>query len=381
MSNSKNIKSAPRTKNNVSAKNEEKTVQVPYITMGDPTDIFDGFASDRDRIKAISASHKGLTIAQSFATYYKMPVLNELKKASNTVNIIRDIKIGDTLEGVISSWTDNMIEITTPDAKIEMYCKENFNDCKEAVQNYLLNHNNMVFFKVKEKRDGKYFVSIIDGFYQSWVDSIEEAIKKEQGIEVHIDSLTTGGYLCHTPIWTLNAFTGKNYTGSVFIPGSHIVLNIETDFDKWVGEDVMIVPQKFVKYRSMGGPTENSLVGSRKRVLQIEGWKNLYEIYNNYLTITKLSNTPGIKYTPIVFQGVVTGIINSAKKTGIFVELTDKNITGLMPVKSSELLNFKPGDEINVTIKEFEVQEGRDPFIIRNGHVKRCNTRPVFKLA
>ena len=41
--------------------------------------------------------------------------------------------------------------------------------------------------------------------------------------------------LCHTDIWPINELTGKNYTSSVFIPGSLIVLNIESDFNKWIG--------------------------------------------------------------------------------------------------------------------------------------------------
>ena len=164
----------------------------------------------------------------------------------------------------------------------------------------------------------------------------------------------------------------------MFIPGSNIVLNIENDFERWLGKDVQAVPQKFTKFRSFGRPTENSLMASRKMVLKILGMKNMYEIY----TRAKLGERPDVKYVPEVFTGKVTGIINSNKKTGIFIEIEDKYITGLMPVDEANLLNYKPGDTVQVYIQEFECIEGKEPFFIdRKNIIKACNLRPVFARA
>ena len=53
-----------------------------------------------------------------------------------------------------------------------------------------------------------------------------------------------------------------------------------------------------------------------------------------------------------------------------------------MPTDSMDIFNYKPGDHIKVTIKEFEIQEGKDAFILnKKGNVIKCNTRPVFELA
>ena len=83
-----------------------------------------------------------------------------------------------------------------------------------------------------------------------------------------------------------------------------------------------------------------------------------------------------------VYDGTVTGIINSSKKTGAFVEIEGKYITGLMPTDSMDIFNYKPGDHVKIKIKEFEVQEGKDAFIVnKKGVVIKCNTRPVFELA
>jgi hypothetical protein len=57
-------------------------------------------------------------------------------------------------------------------------------------------------------------------------------------------------------------------------------------------------------------------------------------------------------------------------------------ITGLLPIDSSELLDYHPGDEIDVKVAEFEVQEGKEPFIVnKKNQLVKCNVRPVFELA
>ena len=341
-------------------------------------DIFSGFKSDRERIRYISKKYANISIAESFAKFYSIEVPKELKK-NKTINSVINITVGEIYTATVKTMSKHGITFTIPGVKEELYTKENFADCIDNFKNYLINHNDQVLIEIREKKDNKYLVSIINAYYKTWQKEIEKAIAQENGLEVHINSLVRGGYLCSTPIWPINEITGKNYSSSVFIPGSHIVLNIEHNFEQWIGKDVTIVPQKFAKFRpGIGQPVENSIVGSRKRILQIEGMVNMYNIYSK----TMLANKPGIKYTPEIFEGTVTGIINSNKNTGVFIEIEDQFITGLLPVNNTELLNYKPGDKVNVCVKEFECQEGKEPFqITRGNRVVRCNVRPVFKLA
>lgn len=350
------------------------------ITALDVADVFNGFKSDKERIKYMSNAYKNMNIAKAFSVFYNTEVSQELKQ-DKTINTITTIKIGDCYLGNVKQFDKNILTFDIPGVKEELIAKDNFNSCFDEVSNYLLTHENKLLFQVREKRDGKYYVSVIDAYYKLWKTQIDKAIEFENAITVHIDSLVNGGYICHTDIWPINELTGKNYTSSVFIPGSHIVLNIEHDFEKWIGQDVQIVPQKFVEYRKdyRTGSVDNSLVGSRKRVLQINGMVNMFEIYNR----AKLGQIEGVKYTPEKFEGVVTGIINSNKKTGVFVELPDKCITGLMPIDASDLLNYRPGDYITVSISEFEVQEGKEPFVTnkKGNKIIKCNVRPVFALA
>jgi ribosomal protein S1 len=232
-------------------------------------------------------------------------------------------------------------------------------------------------FEVREKADGKYYVSVLNAYYRKWMEAMEAAMNGTKSINVHIDQLVNGGYVCHCDIAPLTQLTGQSFTSSVFIPGSHIVLNIERDFERWIGKDVTIIPQKFVdfvdtKVGSYNHVIEKSLVGSRKRVLQLIGNQYLYDMYNTF-------NDPNVERES--YTGIVTGIINSIKKSGVFVELNDKYITGLLPLDSADLLDYKPGDEVTVKIKEFEVQPDKEPFILnKNNKVVKCHTRPVFEL-
>ena len=335
------------------------------------------FKNDRERIKYMKENYEHLPLVEQFAVFYGEKLSKDLsknKKINNPVNV----KLGECYKGNVVELNKTEIKFEVPGCKEEIICKEDFSDCIDNVRNYLLNHNNELLFYVRERRDNRWYVSVFDAYYKAWQKQIEKAIDKRMSINVHIDSLVKGGYMCHTNIWTISELTGKTYTSAVFIPGSNIVLNIETDFDKWLGQDVQAVPQKFTKFRSFGRPVENSLMASRKLVLKILGMKNMYEIY----TRAKLAQVPGVKYTPEVFQGKVTGIINSNKKTGVFLEIEDKYITGLMPVDSTRLLNYKPGDYVNVIIKEFECLEGQEPFYIdKSSVIRKCNVRPVFEQA
>lgn len=341
---------------------------------------FPMFNNDCDRIKYMKKAYGNMSLAKSFSIFYGLELSADVKQ-NKAINNIQIIELGKVYSGIVKSIGKNGIIFEIPGVKDEIVSKENFNDCITTINNYLLNHNNKLLFEVREHKDNRYVVSVMSAYYSQWVNTINKAIQYEQGINVHIDSLVKGGYICHTNITNICQLTGKPYTHSVFIPGSHIVLNIEHDFEKWIGKDVTIIPQKFVEFRKdlKTGLTENSLVGSRKKVLQILGMNNIHEIYNKYLLAEKDER---VKYVPETYDGTVTGIINSSNKTGIFIELNDKFITGLMPIDAIDLLDYKPGDYVKVKIKEFEIHEGKDPFVYnKKGQLIKTNIRPVFELS
>ena len=348
-------------------------------------DIFNSM-SDRERIQYTKHAYAHMSLAKAMAVYYGEEISNEVKN-SPTVNNVVTIELGQVYVGEVEKFNKTSITFTIPGVKEELYCNENFTSCADAINQYLVTHDNKMAFEVREKKDNRYYVSVIHGYYKLWSTKIMKMIEKMQPINVHIDELVKGGYICHTNIDELNTLTGRNYTHSVFIPGSHIVLNIEHDFEKWIGKDVDMIPQKFVDFKTIGYGAnkliEKSLVGSRKLVLQNIGNKNLYDMYNDVQMKMKLAESgKNVNIETTIYDGTVTGIINSSKKTGAFVEIEGKYITGLMPTDSMDIFNYKPGDHIKIKIKEFEVQEGKDAFVVnKKGNIIKCNTRPVFELA
>jgi ribosomal protein S1 len=360
------------------ANNYKNNRLLTYADMNEESN-FPIFKNGLERIKYMKKAYSNMSLSKAFSIYYDIDIAPEIK-TNKYINNVQDIEVGKIYSAVVKSFDKNGIEFDMPGVKDEIISKENFNDCADAINNYLLNHNNKLLFEVREHNNNRYVVSVMQAYYKKWVQNINAAIQHEQGINVHIDSLVRGGYICHTNITTLCNLTGKNFTHAVFIPGSHIVLNIEHDFEKWIGQDVTIIPQKFGEFRDIKtGMIENSLVGSRKKVLQILGMNNIHEIYNKWLLGETYDN---VTYESESYDGIVTGIINSNNKTGIFVELVDQYITGLMPIDAIDLLDYKPGDLIRVRIKEFEVQEGKDPFTYnKKGQLLKSNVRPVFDLA
>lgn len=336
------------------------------------------FDTERERISYMSNNYANMDIGQAFKEYYDLDI--EVKENTDSKYEVVEIELGNIYVGNVKEINKRGIVFEIPGVKEDIICKENFSTCLDEVQNYIITHDNKLAFEVRERQKDKYIVSVMNAMYRIWKNAIEEAIHSRKALEVHIDSLTKGGYLCHTSISTLKELTGKDYTHSVFIPGSAIVLNIEKNFERWIGQNVYVIPQKFMEFQRnvYAGVIENSLVGSRKMVLQIQGNINLYEIYKKH----QLTQNENFKSEPEVLKGHVTGIINSGKKTGVFVELDGMYITGLMPIEQMDLMNFKPGDSVSVYAKEFEVRKGCDPFVInKRGDIVRCNTRVVFGLA
>lgn len=340
------------------------------------TNIFD---NDKERIKKLTKQYANTSIAEAFSNFYNVKIDVSNKQAKNVTAVL---ELGKVYLGKVKQFSGDFIEFEVGVVKEDIICKENFNYCYVEVQNYLNTHNNSLYFQVREYKNGKFIVSVINAYYLHWKNMINKYINNETPINVHIDELVKGGYICHTEIEPLSKLTGRTYTHSVFIPGSHIVLNIEHDFDRWVGEDVEIVPQKIVdivpknavdyKKRMQTGETEQSIVGSRKKVLENIGMNNLYNMYINHTQNDEAKET--------IYNGTVTGVINSNNKKGVFVELDGMYITGLMEIDSTDLFKYKPGDKVCVTVKTFEVQENKTPFVFntKTKNLVKCNTRVVF---
>ena len=366
-------------KNNKKIKKTKK-LDEKVILNENNNDIFPVFKSEKNRISYISNAFGNLSIADAFAKYYNK---KKSKDVSPAVNNVITMEVGQVYLGNIKDLEKGNITFELPGVNEEIICNENLNAHLDALRNYALNHNNTMYFEVREITNDRIYVSVLNGYYKLWEYKVISQGQQRLPIKVHINNLIKGGYSCSTKIDELNNLLGTdNYICNVFIPGSHIILNIETDFEKWLDEDVYIIPDKFIDFKvdKFNNQVEKSLIGSRKKYLQFKGEESIYKLYQQHQLIQKLSGSQ----SDIKLEGKVTGIINSTNKTGVFIEIPDMYITGLMPLENSiDLVNYRPGNEISVKIKEFEVQEGQQPFVMnKDGKtINKCNTRIVFDVA
>ena len=87
----------------------------------------------------------------------------------------------------------------------------------------------------------------------------------------------------------------------------------------------------------------------------------------------------------------MTGVINSSKKCGVFVEVPDLLITGMVKVSPEELVNYKPGDNVAVRLTSFDEEtfynkavgqvQHVDPYVIEDGVLVKCNLKPILSWA
>ena len=121
--------------------------------------------------------------------------------------------------------------------------------------------------------------------------------------------------------------------------------------------------------------------------MKFQGEKNLIDLFNLWCDASdewkKVSQTP--------LEGRVTGIINSSKKCGAFVEIPSLNITGMVNLKPERLVEHKPGTAVKVNLCDFEENVYFDdtvnqlqheiPYQIEDGVLVKCNLKPVFKFS
>ena len=130
-----------------------------------------------------------------------------------------------------------------------------------------------------------------------------------------------------------------------------------------------------------------SIVCSAKEVLKFKGQQSMIDIFAGYTEDNKTWHQTLKRH----YTGIVTGVIKSAKKCGVFVEIEGENITGMIEMPASELVNYKPGQQLTVQWDRFDEPvyynsavgqyQHMAPYVIENDILKEFNIKPIFKIA
>lgn len=326
------------------------------------------YNSDRERIKALSKKYENVSIAEAFAMEYGLS-LNKTSEEGMKIEYVNThpVAIGEIINVTIDSISKNYSVVSYHNSKDLFTIKQN-------ISSWNVRPGDELRVSVIEKGKNGFVVDCIDPIFQDWLRRVNSTLTNNfQSFRCTVHDLQRqpGGYTGKVSIPEISKLTGKPYTIDAFIPGSYIALNIEKDFEKWNGETVEAMITNFTQRNG-----NFSVVCSRKKLLNTAGGTSMVNIYDAGYCHGGESNAPFDKFN---FEGRVTGIINSATKHGVFVEVPEFNITGLVEKNPRELVNYHEGDEIKVRLDHFDWDQKKQPYRRdRDGILTEVNLRPVF---
>ena len=340
------------------------------------------FSDEKTRIKNYSERFKNKSVLEAFQEVYGVD-LNGVSESAN--DLPHEYNVGDIVKTKIKNVTKESVEFADVNYKGTVVSSVNiykFRKLRGAGSDELIDA------VVTDVNKDRISLDPIKPMTDNWIKETifnpisQYVIANPKTIKVRNLQLTPGGFTGKAVVPTTSAFVGEEVTVDAFIPGSQIVLNITDDFEQFIGKDV----DAFVlNYIQKGDGM--SLICSRKNYLTFLGHKTMIEMFNRWC-----EDSPKWKeYSGAKHVGKVTGVINSSKKCGVFVEVTDLNITGMVKVAPEDLVNYKPGDSVEVKIssfdeetyynKEFQQMQHVDPYVIRDGVLVKCNLKPILVFA
>jgi ribosomal protein S1 len=344
------------------------------------------FKTDRERIKFMSNHYKNVSIVEAFENEYNF------KSKVDVNNIVNDtpqeLHVGQIVPMKISSISKNGVVFDNVAFKQNVMSGVNLYKYEKFRHFLPIDPINV---KVTSVQKDRVMVDPLTPMLDNWMNNIlndtniQKNLKQPQTIKVKNLKLTRGGFMGKAVIPTVSSFVGDEYTIDAFIPGSQIVLNIENDFEKWNGKTVDAFVTNYMN--KPNDPSQMSLICSAKEYLKFLGDVNIISMFNNWCEDNEQWKTISQQR----YTGKVTGIINSSKKCGVFVEIAELSLTGMIPMKPEDLVNYKPQDSINVMIDRFDEDTYYDPisqqvrhnlpYVIENDVLKEVNVKLILKLA
>lgn len=349
------------------------------------------FNSDSKRIKLYSKAYKDMTISEAFAEHYNLT----FKQMPEIVNQVpKDLRVGDIVPVYIRSIEKGRVVFDAGNIKTNIQSSVNLYRYEKL--RHFLPMDEIKAVVTRAEKD-KVVIDPLTPMIEEWMGpilkdpSIQKVIPnpetgaKMKPIIVKDLQLTRGGFTGKAVIPSVSNFVGEDYVMEAFIPGSQIVLNITDDFEKFNGTSVEAFVMNYMS--KPGARGEMSLICSAKEVIKFRGELNMIELFKAWCE----DNNIWKSVADMKFEGKVTGVINSAKKCGVFIEIPELEITGMVATKPEELVNYKPHMSVPVKITGFDEETYFDyatqqvqhvlPYEIEDGVLKKCNLKPILQFA
>ena len=348
------------------------------------TFVWPEYISDSKRIKETSKKYRDLSVVEAFEAAYNMSVGPVKASVNDTPG---DLRAGDTIYLNVLSISKNRVEFDAANYKANITSNVNLAKYHRFKHNLPLDPVKVLVMNVqKDKVVVDPLAPIVNDYLNPILanKNVQKVIGAPKSVKVKDLQLTKGGFTGKAVLPNVSEFVGEDYTVDVFIPGSQIVLNITDNFEQFVGKEVDAF---IVNHMSKPGSNTLSLIASAKELIKFNGECKLIELFKAWCEESPVWT----EFTNSAVDGRVTGVINSSKKCGVFVEIPSLSMTGLVPVEPDLLVNYKTDSIVNVKITGFDEEmkynaitkqlEHVDPYIIEDGCLVRCNIKPVLTFA
>ena len=346
--------------------------------------VWPEFNSDSERIKAYSKRYKDMSIVEAFEHAYGITI-GQVKEGVNDTP--KEMKVGDEIMLNILSITKNHVEFDAANYKAQILSSVNLHKYDRFKHNLPTDPIKVLVMDVQKDRVTVDPLAPVVNDYLNPIlrnKNVQKVVGNPQTVRVKNLQLTKGGFTGKAVLKPVSDFVGEEYTVDVFIPGSQIVLNITDDFEQFVGKEVDAF---IINYMTKPGSNTLSLIASAKELIKFRGECKLIDMFKSWCEEGDLWK----KVQESIYKGRVTGVINSSKKCGVFVEIPALDMTGLVSVEPNQLVNYKADSFVKVKLTGFDEEkkynpitkqmEHVDPYVIDDGLLVKCNIKPVLTFA
>lgn len=339
--------------------------------------VWPEFSNEKTRIKTYSKMFKDVSVTDAFSKVYGVEL-----QSSTANDLPRQYNIGDIIKtriGNVSKNSVKFIDVNYKGTAVSAVNLYKYHKLRNGISNVVIDA------EVVDVKKDKISLDPIKPMTEKWISdtiadpTIQNVVGAPKTIKVKNLQLTPGGFTGKAVVPTTSDFVGEDVVVDAFIPGSQIVLNITDDFEQFIGKDVDAFVLNYIKR----GDTM-SLICSVKAYLLFLGNCNMIDMFSAYCN----ESPRWEKYTKEVHDGKITGVINSSKKCGVFVEVPDLKITGMVKVSAEDLVKYKPGDNVGVHLvsfdeelyynKDFQQTQHVMPYVIEDGVLTKCNLKPIL---
>lgn len=353
---------------------KQNSVQEPDVQFEWPQ-----YKNDRERIKLWSERFTNSSISEAFSEIYGITV----DSVNDIANILpQEVSLGDDIKlSILGNRIDagNIKENIEVRNNLSKYAK--FKNATQPIEmlGRVVKHNNK-----------QTIVDVIEPLYDEWVSLNTKNyihqfdVADDKSLIARGLHLTKGGYKCQVDATSISHILGEEYVVDAFIPGSQIVLNIERNFEKWEGKSVRVFVTNYIPHPTK--PGKMMAICSAKKYLEHIGNMHIIKLFKEWTEGSEFWKD----FSKDKLDGIVTGVLNSSKKCGVFVEIPLYNITGMILMSPQDIVKYAPQQQIRVSLVGFETPtyyneaveqiQHNNPYEFDGDILMKCSLKPVLKL-